>query len=173
MVFLSRIFSRLYYCVSISIYRGFCVSNEETPSSSSSSDQNDTKKQARATPQNMTGAILIVRVCGSSPRIRHKKNTSSKRCTCLVPLTSDTCVLLLYVPCCEGHRRPIVLHNMNNSKHNACADTLFRAFSCEGICLFPGCEKQIFWRIGKARISWQTRALTLMQSSFFECLKTL
>jgi len=77
MVFLSRIFSRLYYCVSISIYRGFCVSNEETPSSSSSSDPM-TRKSTRATPQNLTGTILIVRVCGSNPRIDTRKKPRPK-----------------------------------------------------------------------------------------------
>ena len=31
----------------------------------------------------------------------------------------------------------IVLYNMNNSMHNACANTIFRAFSCEGYVHFP------------------------------------
>lgn len=37
-----------------------------------------TRKSTRATPQNLTGAILIVRVCGSNPRIDTRKKPRPK-----------------------------------------------------------------------------------------------
>ena len=81
-------------------------------------------------------------------------------CCCIYPAVKATGVC-------------IVLYNMNNSKHNACANTTFRAFSCEGICSLPGCEKQVLLKIGKASISLHTRAFTLVHSPFLQCLKHL
>lgn len=78
-------------------------------------------------------------------------------CCCIYPAVKAT-----------GER--FVLYYMNNSKHNAWADTLFRAFSCEEISPLPGCVKQVLSGIGKASIALKTRTLTLVQSFFFECL---
>lgn len=77
MVFLSRIFSRLYYCVSISIYRGF-VSHMKKRPAHAHPVITVTRKSTRATPQNTTGAILVIRVCGSNPRIDTRKTPRPK-----------------------------------------------------------------------------------------------